>query len=45
LITDFESCKDRVTLNFAAEVVYIYTMRDNSQVLDNLVNNLNYYIQ
>jgi len=45
LVTDFESCKDRVTLNFAAEVAYIYTMQNNEPVLHHFLNNIDYFIE
>jgi hypothetical protein len=43
-ITDFSRCRDRRTLTFAAEVVSTYHALDNPQILQDLLNNIDFYI-
>ena len=42
-MTDFK-CRDRMTLRFAVEVVSVYNSHDNQEVLQHLLNNIDYYI-
>ena len=44
LMTEFPKCKDRKTLSFAVEAVCMYSSYDNQEALDELLNNIDYYI-
>jgi hypothetical protein len=44
LMAEMPNCKDRKTLSFAIEAICIYNQYDNPQVLQELLNNIDYYI-
>ena len=45
LIKDYDACRDRKTLKFAAETAYMYAMQDNAEILEHFLENLDYFIE
>jgi hypothetical protein len=45
LLAEFASCKDRTMLRFASEVIYIYSIHNNSPVLHHFLQNIDNLIQ
>ena len=44
LLTKFKKCRNRQTLSFAVDVVGLYNSYDNQEVLEELLNNIDFYI-
>lgn len=45
MIKDYHTCRDRMRLSFAAAVALQFYRHDNEDVLNDFLDNINYYIE
>ena len=44
MIKDYDTCRDRRRLSFAADVILLYYRQSNDDVFNDFVNNMEYYL-